>query len=194
MGEVAAVITGLGSRLKESPRGEPCGIIHVADLGRVREEGHELRRIILAEPERFERAVARAGDIVMSARGYVLCAAVAPRAWDGALLSSNVLSIRPSSVVRPEVLLLLLKTREARAVYEKRSGAGALMLSPRSFDGLRITVPSCREQTAIAELLRLRDREAELVERLAEKRMNLVNTLLLRAVYSHGAQSSHNVA
>jgi hypothetical protein len=180
--EVATVIAGLNSRLKDSPRGESLPVIHIADISRARYERHELRRVRLDGREGFERLAARAGDIVMAARGYVLCAAIAPEAWDGALLSSNVVSIRPTGVLRPEVLLFLLNTKEARTVYEKRSGAGALMLSPRSFDHLHIPVPHVSKQTTMTALLRLREREAALVEQLIEKRKGLVNALLLRSL------------
>lgn len=180
--EVATVIAGMGSRQREDTRGESVRVVHVADIGRARDESHELRRVHLAEPARFSSMAVRAGDIVMAARGYLLCAAIAPEAWDGALLSSNVISIRPTGIVTPELLLFLLNTKDARAVYEKRSGAGALMLSPRSFDRLHVPVPCERHQTAITALLRLREREAALVEQIIEKRKSLVNTLLLRSL------------
>lgn len=180
--EVATVIAGLSSRLKESATGERLAVINVGDIAHARDEAHELRRIRLNEPVRFAGKVARAGDIVMAARGYVASAAVAPVAWDGALLSSNVLTIRTTGLIRPELLLFLLKTKEARAIYEKRSGAGALMLSPKCFDRLHVPVPGEREQHAMTEVLRLREREAALVERLIERRGELVNALLLRVV------------
>jgi hypothetical protein len=183
--EAATVIAGMSSRQREDTRGESVRVVHVADIGRARDESHELRHVRLAEPERFASMAVRAGDIVMAARGYLASSTVAPGAWVGALATANVLIVRSSGLVRPEVLLFLLSTKESRAVYEKRSGAGALMLSPRSFDELHISVPREQVQESMAAVIRLREREEALVEQLSERRGKLVNKLLLRCLANH---------
>lgn len=179
--EVATVIAGISSRAREAVRGDDFRVVHVADIVHADDGTYELRRLRLACSRPHESAV-RAGDIVMAARGFVACAAVAPHSWDGALLSSNVVSIRPTGLLDADVLLFLLGTKEARGIYERRSGSGALMLSPRSFDSLHIPVPDASRQAVMSELLRLRRREATLVARLIERRARMVNAMLLRSV------------
>lgn len=182
----AAVFAGLAiHRHAGVGEGFAQPVINVSDLTRANAPEHKLATVMLP-PAACANYIARAGDVVIAARGMTYAVAVVPEAWGGAVVSSNIIlmRVRPGVLI-PELLGLYLRSAAGRRAVEKRyqvKAGSALGISPASLRKARVPVPAPNAQTTLAGLLRESDEYTRLSAEIARRRAELVNEVCLRHI------------
>lgn len=180
----AAVFAGLAIH-QHAGSGYDQPVINVSDLARAQSAEHALTTQLLP-PAVCSKYMARAGDVVLAARGMTYTVAVVPEAWGGAVVSSNIILLRiKPGVLVPELLCLYLRSSAGRRAVEKRyqvKSGSALGISPAMIRKARAPVPASGEQETIASLLRANDEYNRLTNEIVSRREQLVNAVCLRHI------------
>ena len=127
---------------------------------------------------RRERALVRAGDVLVTARGTQLRSAVVTNATEGAIASANLLIVRLRDLLLPEVLVAYLDTPAGGAALVARataSAVGTFVVTPRALGSLEIAVPPMGVQVQLAAFVRSVRESLAATERLVELRKELVH-------------------
>jgi restriction endonuclease S subunit len=98
-----------------------------------------------------------------------------------AVPSTTLYSIRlRSNIVSPEYLCWYLNhPRVVAAVKTVQAGTGTPLIHKPTLENLEIIIPNQETQRLIVELSTLQKREKEILEAIAEKRMQITNQILI---------------
>jgi type I restriction enzyme M protein len=155
--DVAEVFAGLAVARKTAEGGIEAAIIGVADLDGTGGVAAlpDLERILLQPGRYLDSYRVRAGDILLTARGTQLKVALVDAATEGAIVSANLLCIRPRpDRIRPGALAAWLLTAAGQGALTGRfhSTTGLLALTTPVVRGLPIPVPPLDVQALVAAL------------------------------------------
>jgi type I restriction enzyme S subunit len=173
LGEVADVRTGpFGSSLHESDYvrdGTP--IITVEHLGEFGVEHFNLPRVSDSDRRRLHAYSLASGDIVFSRVGSVDRNALIRPAEAGWLFSGRLLRVRPDTVKAYAPFLSFQFHSEPFKGLVRSVAVGQTMasLNTHILNGLCVTLPSLREQTAVAAVLSDIDAELAVLEGRRDK-------------------------
>jgi type I restriction enzyme S subunit len=173
LGEVANVKTGpFGSSLHESDYvqdGTP--IITVEHLGEFGVEHLNLPRVSDLDRRRLQAYSLAAGDIVFSRVGSVDRNALIRPVEEGWLFSGRLLRVRPEKqhVYAPFLSFQFHSELFKASVRSVAVGQTMASLNTRILKTIGVTLPSLREQTAIATILSDMDAELSALETRREK-------------------------
>jgi hypothetical protein len=138
LGELATITTGWFGR---STKGKRTPVVKIADIGA---DGRLVPRTKLEsipKPAQAERAVVKAGDVLLAGRGAKTKAAVVGRTHAGVIASSNVLILRPGKGVRGKDLVAFLLSDEGRRELEaRRSGTVIRTLTVESLRAMPVSL------------------------------------------------------
>ena len=179
---VAQVYVGMPipRHLADERAGATVAVINVRDLsdGRLGPLGTlEVRRV--ARGQRIDRYRVEAGDVVLTCRGTQLKIALVPEDMSGAVISSNLIAVRPGSQLVPWVLFAFLQGPQGQTALlrQSRSSNLGIALSPKSVGQIVVPVPPMEIQERIAALMRVAEENYVVARQAAEHRR-----LLARAV------------
>ena len=98
-----------------------------------------------------------------------------------AVPSTTLYSIRLlSSIVSPEYLCWYLNhPRVVASIKTAQAGSGTPLIHKPTLENLEIIVPDQETQRLIVELSSLQNREKEILEAIAEKRIQITNQILI---------------
>lgn len=151
------IFIGLPSYIiKESD--EPVNRLHAVNLkdlasGRVAVEG--LSAISVPAGHNLERFRVAAGDVLVSARGTKFKAALAGPEVSGAIVSANLINIRPGKELYPVFLAAYLTSAEGEKQVLSRAKAttsGQLLLNVSDIEDIEIPLPPYEVQKKIGDL------------------------------------------
>ena len=182
LGNLADITMGYSfrSRLETASDGD-LAVIQMRDLtDDNRLEPAALTRIELAEAK--PRQFVRLGDIVFRSRGQTHTAALIDQDPGPAIIAAPLLRIRPREGVLPAYLVWFINLPATQAKLASRAEGTALcMIRKQSLADLEVILPPLKCQQAIVELADLAAEEQRLMTRLAEKRKQYMEKILMQA-------------
>jgi restriction endonuclease S subunit len=140
-----------------------------------------LERAGVQSAVRRDRAVVRDRDVLLTARGTSLRAAVVPAETEGAIASANLLVVRLKPELLPEVLVAFLETAAGRkqlVAHATASAVGAFVITPKALSRLEITVPPMSIQIELAAFVRAGTESIRAAERVLDLRKELVRGVI----------------
>ena len=188
LGECAVVRTGLVFSRKEAPPGESRHIYRALNLKNVAEDG----RILLAEVENYyasealkEEYFTRGGDVLLRLSAPYTAVLITEKEA-GLLVPSHFAIIRTDKAVDPHYLHWRL-TKNRKRFYKIASG-GAMMgtISSGYIAEMAFEPPEMGQQRKIGELLKLANREQQLLSLLRAKKKQLIDAALKKFINVQG--------
>lgn len=150
----------------------------------------QVKDLLLASPEttatrieyipKLDNYLLKKGDLLFAGKGTTyLC-----KVFDlniAAVPSTTLYSIRlHSDFVSPEYLCWYLNhPRVIATIKTSQAGSGTPLIHKPTLENLEIIVPDHETQRMIVELSSLQNREKEILEAIAEKRMQITNQILI---------------
>lgn len=182
LGQLADIAMGYSfrSRLEAASDGD-LAVIQMRDLtDDNRLDPAALTRIELAEAK--PRQFVRPGDIVFRSRGQTHTAVLIDQDPGPAIIAAPLLRIRPRESVLPAYLAWFINLPGTQAKLASRAEGTALrMIRKQSLAELEVPLPPLECQQAIVELADLATEEQRLMVRLAEKRKQYMDGILMQA-------------
>ena len=174
LGEITNILSGI--YIKGSPTGE-IACLQVKDLLMPSPETTASR--IECTPK-LDTYMLRKGDILFAGKGTTyLC-----KMFDldiPAVPSTTLYSIRlQSNMVSPEYLCWYLNHPSiVAAIKTMQAGSGTPLIHKPALENLEVIIPDKKTQRLIVDLSSLQKREKEILEAIAEKRMQITNQILI---------------
>lgn len=165
-----------GIYLKGSPAGK-IAYLQVKDLLMSSPETTATR---IEYTPKLDNYMLKKGDLLFAGKGTTyLC-----KVFDlniPAVLSTTLYSIRlRSNLISPEYLCWYLNHPSVvAAVKTAQAGTGTPLIHKPTLENLEIIIPDYETQQRIVELSYLQKREKEILEAIAEKRMQITNQILI---------------
>ncbi len=165
-----------GVYLKGSPAGK-IAYLQVKDLLMLSPETTATRIEYIPKLDNY---LLKKGDLLFAGKGTTyLC-----KVFDlniPAVLSTTLYSIRlRSNLISPEYLCWYLNHPSVvAAVKTAQAGTGTPLIHKPTLENLEIIIPDHETQQRIVELSYLQKREKEILEAIAEKRMQITNQILI---------------
>ena len=165
-----------GVYLKGSPAGK-IAYLQVKDLLMPSPETTATRIEYIPKLDNY---LLKKGDLLFAGKGTTyLC-----KVFDlniPAVLSTTLYSIRlRSNLISPEYLCWYLNHPSVvAAVKTAQAGTGTPLIHKPTLENLEIIIPDYETQQRIVELSYLQKREKEILEAIAEKRMQITNQILI---------------
>lgn len=169
------------SREQHRLTGAPVRVLQVKDI----DDGlvaplRDLAEIALGDGDRYSRYFLRSGDVVVTARGSMLKCALVSEPYVGVLPTSNLIVIRPSEALRPELILALLRHPKTRQkLVRETSGSSVPALKVSSIARLQVLIPPVEKQADLARLIELGEVQYETALEAARLRRDLLLGLVM---------------
>lgn len=185
-----AILTGATNKVLSSSKTEeftrPIHLVRGQDLS---PQGEVLASNLATGYVKSETSVQRyllqVGDVVLLARGSDMRAALVTEelANLNVLPSANFIIIRPSSLLKGEVIVAYLNSAKGISLLQQNSKVVSLPTVSRSdVSNLQISVPTMEEQSQIAELFHARNRAHRATLALAKQQFT-VSTLQIEKFF-----------
>ncbi len=182
LGQLADITMGYAfrSRLEAAPDGS-LAVIQMKDLtDDNRLDSVALTRIEFAEVK--PRQLVAPGDIIFRSRGQTHTAALVDQDPGPAIIAAPLLRIRPREGILPAYLAWFINRPATQARLASRAEGTALrMISKQSLAELEVILPPLEQQRVIVELNDLAAEEQRLMARIADKRKEYIDGILIRA-------------
>ena len=169
------------SRLEQASHGD-VAVIQMKDLGDDnRLDDRNLALVEMPVPKRRHRV--QRNDLIFRSRGMTNTVALVDKDIEDAIVAAPLLRIRVNDeAVLPEYLCWFINLPISQAFLQSHAtGTAMRIIGKRALDALEVRIPNLAAQRRIIELNRLADREQRLQARLAHKRKQLMNGILMRA-------------
>lgn len=155
--DVAEIFTGYLPPKGESTRGgqgTPFGFIQIGDI----QDGvlsWELETIEVTDAKRARKSLVEANDVLLTSRGTLVKSSVVPKGYPEAIISSNLLGIRPRPGLRSAVLAAYFSTRAGQEAVLSLSTQTTMRLAVTStaLGDLEVVVPDDDTQFRIEQLV-----------------------------------------
>lgn len=174
LGEIAQILSGL--YMKGNPTGE-IAYLQVKDLLMLSPETTASR---IEYTPKLDYYMLKKGDLLFAGKGTTyLC-----KEFNLDILavpSTTLYIIRlQSKIISPEYLCWFLNHPSVvAAVKTVQAGTGTPLIHKPAIENLEIIIPDQKTQQLIVELSTLQEREKEIIEAIAEKRMQITNQILI---------------
>lgn len=172
--EVAEILSGV--YLKSSPNGE-IACLQVKDLLMPSPETTATR---IDYVPKLDNYMLKKGDILFAGKGTTYLCVVFDLDLP-AVPSTTLYSIRlHSNIVSPDYLCWYLNHPSVvAAIKTAQAGTGTPLIHKPTLENLEIIIPDQETQRLIVKLSTLQKREKEILETIAEKRMQVTNQILI---------------
>jgi hypothetical protein len=129
-----------------------------------------------------EHHLVKPGDLIFRSRGLSSTSAILLEDPGTAVVAAPLLRIRVSDhCILPEYLNWFISQVPAQAYLTSHAkGTAQKMISKETLDGLEVDVPSLEQQRTIVALASLGEKEQHIMQKLAERRHQLISTHLIR--------------
>ena len=164
--KVASVATGMTKREKAGTASGDSVLIQMGDILPSGTLALAPERRIDLSPE-MGRYLVREGDVLFRGKGAGIAAAVVPPDCPSLVAAAPIIILRPNrSLIEPGYLAWAISSPAAVHHYMLTArSVGMLTVGATELGTLKIQVPSIETQRAVAELVLLLRREAELLKR-----------------------------
>ncbi len=126
---------------------------------------------------------AKKDDLVFRSRGQITTAAIIRNKIEKTIIASPLIRIRitrPTKVL-PEYLNWYIGQRDAQIYFASRTkGSVQKMISKQTVENLELSLPTLETQKFVVALAALSVREQKLFQKLAKKRKQYINTVLMQ--------------
>lgn len=175
--------TGYQLRGAVVPQAE--GAHRLIQLGDVREDGVDVDQLVHSDLDRIrERDFLTTGDLLLRSRGASYRSVVVPPCPPGtvAIAPLYVLRVQTEEVI-PEYLVWFINQPSSQMwLGAQARGSYIPTISREAFASLEVAVPPLAAQRRIAEIASLLRQEKALVQRLLERRDQMVQVLLAESL------------
>lgn len=174
LGDVARILSGV--YVKGNPTGE-IACLQIKDLQMSSPQTTAMR---IEYAHKLDSYMLKKGDLLFAGKGTTYLCKVFN--FDiPAVPSTTLYSIRlHSSIVSPEYLCWYLNhPRVVASIKTAQAGSGTPLIHKPTLENLEIIVPDQETQRLIVELSSLQNREKEILEAIAEKRIQITNQILI---------------
>jgi hypothetical protein len=185
IGELAAtVFTGLVLAKLKKPSGSTLvRILQARDVKARLAPPDELQEFAVPETSDLDRYRLRTSDIVVTARGVEVRAAVAPPAHDGIVVGPNLIVIRPGPEITPELMAILLRHPiTQRSLLSGRTGSNTAGFTVRELKNIKIAVPEAAVQHRLVEITEVAMAYHSAALKAAELRREVAGDLVLQTL------------
>lgn len=174
LGDVARILSGV--YIKGNPTGE-IACLQIKDL---QMDSPETTAMRIEYAHKLDSYMLKKGDLLFAGKGTTYLCKVFNLDIP-AVPSTTLYSIRlHSSTVSPEYLCWYLNHPQVVAsIKTEQAGSGTPLIHKPTLENLEIIVPDQDTQRRIVELSSLQKREKEILETIAEKRMQITNQILI---------------
>ena len=174
LGDVARILSGVYAK------GNPTGGIACLQIKDLQMSSPQTTAMRIEYAHKLDSYMLKKGDLLFAGKGTTyLC-----KVFDfdiPAVPSTTLYSIRlHSSIVSPEYLCWYLNhPRVVASIKTAQAGSGTPLIHKPTLENLEIIVPDQETQRLIVELSSLQNREKEILEAIAEKRIQITNQILI---------------
>ena len=180
--DIADIRTGYQFRGKVMP--EPDGTVKVIQIKDITDR-HQIRTddLVTVKLDRPDQYVTHKGDVLFLSRGHRLFAAVVVQAPPCTIATGYFFIVRPKgqNVLAPYLAWYLNQPAFQEALRPLVRGSHMPLVAKGDFQELSIPLPPLDVQRNIVRLNDLMDEERRLVDRLQEKRAELLRAFAQRA-------------
>jgi restriction endonuclease S subunit len=122
------------------------------------------------------------GDLVLSARSTSLKMGIVPEQFDGVVLNSTLIGVRPTGALDARLLAAYLRHPDGQAALEAvaQSGTRQMNITVKGLESLIVPVPSKEKQLLLIQLLEASDQAYRSAMEAAESRRNLAIQVVAR--------------
>jgi restriction endonuclease S subunit len=167
---------------------DPDGQVRVLQLRNIKEDGldmNDLIHITISSPDAIKpRYYLGKGDILFRARYTPNVAVMIEKDLEPTIAASPIIMIRVKpKQIDPGYLVWFLNHPLGQAQIERKSrGSNLQMVNKSALADVEIDLPPMQIQQQIAEVARLQRQERKLVEEIAEKRQQFLDTALMQCL------------
>lgn len=174
LGDIAKILSGV--YMKSNPTGE-IFYLQIKDLQMKSSETTAMR---IEYARKLDTYMLKKGDLLFAGKGTTYLCKVFNLDIP-AVPSTTLYSIRLySSIVSPDYLCWFLNHPSVVAsIKTAQAGSGTPLIHKPTLENLEIIVPDQETQHLIVELSTLQNREKEILEAIAEKRIQITNQILI---------------
>ena len=174
LGDIAKILSGV--YMKSNPTGE-IAYLQIKDLQMNSPEKTAMR---IEYTPKLDNYMLKKGDLLFAGKGTTYLCKVFNLDIP-AVPSTTLYSIRlHSSIVSPEYLCWYLNHPHVVALIKTaQAGSGTPLIHKPTLESLEIIVPNHETQQRIVKLSSLQKREKEILESIADKRMQITNQILI---------------
>ena len=135
-----------------------------------------------------EQYLIQPGDIIFRSRGQTNTAAIVPAISQDTVSAAPLIQIRVTSPeVTPEYICWFINQPNAQAYLNRNAkGTSVRMIGRDALENLPITIPPLEKQREITAIAKLADHEQRLMERLREKKKQLISGILTQVASETG--------
>ena len=174
LGDVARILSGVYAK------GNPTGKIACLQIKDLQMSSPQTTAMRIEYAHKLDRYMLKKGDLLFAGKGTTYLCKVFNLDIP-AVPSTTLYSIRlHSSIVSPEYLCWYLNhPRVVASIKTAQAGSGTPLIHKPTLENLEIIVPDQETQRLIVELSSLQNREKEILEAIAEKRIQITNQILI---------------
>ena len=174
LGDIARILSGVYSK------GNPTGEIACLQIKDLQMSSPETTAMRIEYAHKLDSYMLKKGDLLFAGKGTTYLCKVFNLDIP-AVPSTTLYSIRlHSSIVSPEYLCWYLNhPRVVASIKTAQAGSGTPLIHKPTLENLEIIVPDQEMQRLIVELASLQNREKEILEAIAEKRIQITNQILI---------------
>jgi len=175
-------VTGISSYYLKTKEGDPTieiPLINLGDLvdGTINTETVKTTRV--RNTGKLETDTVRKGDVVLTLRGPPFRAAVADDNSAGAALSANLVGLRCSDQMRPEILAAWFNSSTGQRAFIPRAGGSTLMgISLNELLQIEVPVPSMEQQNLLSRYLALKNEHTRILKKEQALLDSIVNSMM----------------
>lgn len=193
LSELVEILTGLPLRRQQDEAADTplYPVIRLGDLANngVLNDPLALDSMRLAGGTKLSRYRVQEGDVLLTCRGTVTNAALVGEKVAGAVVSANILILRPTGELSSGALFGWLQTPRVQHTLEAQSrGSAVLVISKTDLAELRVPVPSAEAQEHASSLVKLMAANDAALQEIAELRRQ-VGRMTLAQIFGQGAVS-----
>ena len=174
LGDVARILSGVYAK------GNPTGKIACLQIKDLQMSSPQTTAMRIEYAHKLDSYMLKKGDLLFAGKGTTYLCKVFNLDIP-AVPSTTLYSIRLlSSTVSPEYLCWYLNhPRVVASIKTAQAGSGTPLIHKPTLENLEIIVPDQETQRLIVELSSLQNREKEILEAIAEKRIQITNQILI---------------
>ena len=174
LGDVARILSGVYAK------GNPTGGIACLQIKDLQMSSPQTTAMRIEYAHKLDSYMLKKGDLLFAGKGTTYLCKVFYHDIP-AVPSTTLYSIRlHSSIVSPEYLCWYLNhPRVVASIKTAQAGSGTPLIHKPTLENLEIIVPDQETQRLIVELSSLQNREKEILEAIAEKRIQITNQILI---------------
>lgn len=183
---IAEVILGLASPrhvANETGGASVVSVINVRDLDDGRVAPHDQLEVRAVAPGlSADRYRVRAEDVLITCRGTQLKVAQVGDGLDRAVISSNLIAVRPGPALLPAVLFAFFRSTSGHAALRGRNRSSnlTLALSPSCIGRIDVPVPPLEIQQRIADLVQAAEENYAAALGAAKRRRTVAHEVSIR--------------